>query len=110
MNEGNNSGRGIGCVQLGWRGVCGSILAASQFWEMCLQRPRFQKSGVTKPIRFWEKLKDKKKYVQGPVCILPVAGYLRRKFFGFVPKPLTGDVWAPDPACYLSDEEISEAV
>jgi radical SAM protein with 4Fe4S-binding SPASM domain len=55
------------------------------------------------------KLKEKKNHVKGrcatcnwlDIC----AGNLRVRA-----EALTGDVWAPDPACYLTDEEISETV
>jgi radical SAM protein with 4Fe4S-binding SPASM domain len=52
------------------------------------------------------RLKDKKHYVTGrcrdcrwlEVC----AGNFRVRA-----EALTGDLWAPDPACYLTDGEIS---
>jgi len=51
------------------------------------------------------KLKDKKRFVTGrcarcrwlDVC----AGNFRVRA-----EAATGDLWAPDPACYLTDEEI----
>ncbi len=103
MNEGNSSGRGIGCVS--WDGS----VYADQFWRHCsfgnvLERPFSEIwSDLSNPLM--KKLKEKKGYVKGrcarcrwlDVC----AGNFRVRA-----EAVTGDVWAPDPACYLTDEEI----
>jgi len=103
MNEGNSSGRGIGCVS--WDGE----VYADQFWRHhsfgnVRQRP-FSTiwEDTTEPLM--ARLKEKSKYVQGrcakcrwlDVC----AGNFRVRAEAF-----SGDLWAPDPACYLTDEEI----
>ncbi len=103
MNEGNSSGRGIGCIS--WDGE----IYADQFWRHhsfgnVLEKP-FSRiwSDLSEPLM--KKLKDKKKYVKGrcaeckwlDIC----AGNFRVRA-----EAATGDLWAPDPACYLSDEEI----
>jgi 12,18-didecarboxysiroheme deacetylase len=107
MNEGNNSGRGIGCVS--WDGS----VYADQFWRHHsfgnIRKRPFSKiwSDTSDPLL--SKLKEKKNHVKGrcatcnwlDIC----AGNLRVRA-----EALTGDVWAPDPACYLTDEEISETV
>lgn len=104
MNEGNNSGRGIGCIS--WDGE----VHADQFW-------RHYSFGNVKDRPFSEiwndtsdplmnKLKEKKKYAKGKcetcrwldIC----AGNFRVRS-----EAVTGDIWAPDPACYLTDEEIA---
>ncbi len=104
MNEGNSSGRGIGCVS--WDGS----VHADQFWRYCsfgnvLERPFSEIwSDLSNPLM--KKLKEKKRHVKGrcarcrwlDVC----AGNFRVRA-----EAVTGDVWAPDPACYLTDEEIS---
>jgi 12,18-didecarboxysiroheme deacetylase len=104
MNEGNSSGRGIGCVS--WDGS----VHADQFWRHqsfgnILDRPFSQIwTDLTNPLMAG--LKDKKSHVLGrcakcrwlDIC----AGNFRVRA-----EAVTGDVWAPDPACYLSDEEIS---
>jgi len=104
MNEGNNSGRGIGCVS--WDGE----VHADQFW-------RHRSFGNVRQMPFskiWEgdhdpllkQLKEKKKYVKGRCAgcrWLDICG----GNFRVRAEALTGDVWAPDPACYLSDEEIA---
>jgi len=103
MNEGNSSGRGIGCIS--WDGS----VHADQFWRYhsfgnILERPFSQIwTDLSDPLM--ARLKEKKKYVKGrcaacqwlDVC----AGNFRVRA-----EAVTGDLWAPDPACYLSDKEI----
>ena len=104
MNEGNNSGRGIGCVS--WDGE----VHADQFWRHrsfgnIRQRP-FSQIWTGDYDELLRQLKDKKKYVKGRCATcrwLNVCG----GNFRVRAEALTGDVWAPDPACYLSDEEIA---
>ena len=102
-NGGNSSGVGIGCVS--WDGR----VHADQFW-------RHRSFGNVRERPFGEiwrdlsdplmaKLKEKHKHVKGrcaacrflDVC----AGNLRVRA-----EAVTGDVWAAEPACYLTDEEI----
>jgi 12,18-didecarboxysiroheme deacetylase len=103
MNEGNNSGRGIGCVS--WDGE----VHADQFWRHysfgnVRERP-FSDIWTDLSDPLMAKLKDKKRYVTGrcAVCrwLSVCAGNFRVRA-----EALTGDLWAPDPACYLTDEEI----
>ncbi len=104
MNEGNNSGRGIGCVS--WDGE----VYADQFWRHYsfgnIRKRPFSEiwTDVSEPLL--GKLKEKKLYVKDrcarcnwlDIC----GGNFRVRAEAFY-----GDVWAPDPACYLTDEEIS---
>jgi 12,18-didecarboxysiroheme deacetylase len=107
MNEGNNSGRGIGCVS--WDGE----VYADQFWRHhsfgnIRQRP-FSEIWTQPEDDLLLKLKDKKAHVKGRCAScawLNVCG----GNFRVRAEAVTGDVWAPDPACYLSDEEISQTV
>ena len=103
MNEGNSSGRGIGCIS--WDGA----VHADQFWRHysfgnVLERPFSEIwSDLSNPLM--AQLKEKKKHVKGrcttckwlDVC----AGNFRVRA-----EAVTGDIWAADPACYLTDEEI----
>lgn len=103
MNEGNNSGRGIGCVS--WDGQ----VHADQFWRHYAfgnvrQRP-FSAiwSDLSNPLM--ARLKDKKRYATGRCARcrwLAICG----GNFRVRAEAATGDLWAPDPACYLTDEEI----
>lgn len=103
MNEGNNSGRGIGCVS--WDGE----VHPDQFWREISfgnvrQRP-FSDIWTDTSNELMAKLKDKKSYVTGRCAScrwLDVCG----GNFRARAEAVTGDIWAPDPACYLSDEEI----
>jgi 12,18-didecarboxysiroheme deacetylase len=104
MNEGNNSGRGFGCVS--WDGS----VHADQFWRHyqfgnVLERPFSEIwTDLTNPLM--ARLKDKKRYVTGRCARchwLDICG----GNFRVRAEAVTGDIWAPDPACYLTDDEIS---
>ncbi len=103
MNEGNSSGNGIACIS--WDGE----VHADQFWRgisfgRVRKRP-FSEIWMDTGNALMAKLKDKKPYVTGrcaqcrwlDIC----AGNFRARS-----EAVTGDIWAPDPACYLTDEEI----
>ncbi len=104
MNEGNNSGKGIGCIS--WDGE----VYADQFWRHysfgnIKDRP-FSEIWTDTSEPLMKKLKEKKNYVKGrcatcrwlDIC----AGNFRVRA-----EAVADDVWAPDPACYLTDEEIA---
>jgi len=103
MNEGNNSGRGIGCVS--WDGE----VHADQFWRHHsfgnVRRRLFSQIWSDMSDELLARLKNKKRYVTGRCAACRwldlCAGNLRVRA-----EALTGDLWAPDPACYLTDEEI----
>jgi 12,18-didecarboxysiroheme deacetylase len=104
MNEGNNSGRGIGCIS--WDGE----VHADQFWRHysfgnVKDRP-FSEIWTDTSDPLMNKLKEKKKYAKGKCATCKwldiCAGNFRVRS-----EAVTGDVWAPDPACYLTDEEIA---
>ena len=104
MNEGNGSGRAIGCVS--WDGQ----VHADQFWRNRsfgnVRERKFSEIWTDPNLELLPLLKEKKKHVTGRchtcrwlnIC----AGNFRARA-----EAATGDLWAPDPACYLSDEEIS---
>jgi 12,18-didecarboxysiroheme deacetylase len=103
-NEGNNSGRGIGCVS--WDGE----VYADQFWRHysfgnVKDRP-FSQIWTDTSEELMGKLKEKKKHVKGRCATcswLDVCG----GNFRVRAEAVSGDIWAPDPACYLTDEEIA---
>lgn len=107
MNEGNNSGRGFGCVS--WDGE----VYADQFWRHhsfgnVRQRP-FSKIWTEPEDDLLLKLKNKKQHVTGRCATckwLDICG----GNFRVRAEAVHNDVWAPDPACYLTDEEISESI
>ena len=107
MNEGNNSGRGIGCIS--WDGQ----VHADQFWRHysfgnVKERPFSDIwSDTSEPLM--KKLKIKKQYVKGRCATcrwLDICG----GNFRVRAEAVADDMWAPDPACYLSDEEIAQTI
>lgn len=103
FNEGNNSGRGIACIS--WDGK----VHADQFWREhvfgnVLQRP-FSQIWDDPKIELLHKLKDKKAHVGGRCAkcshLAICGGNFRARAEAW-----HGDIWAEDPACYLTDAEI----
>jgi len=104
MNEGNSSGIGIGCVS--WDGE----VYADQFWRHYsfgnIRNRPFSEIWTDTSDPLMKKLKEKKNHAKGrcatcrwlDIC----AGNFRVRS-----EAITGDVWAPDPACYLTDKEIT---
>ncbi len=102
-NQGNSSGRGIGCVS--WDGT----VHPDQFWRHLSlgnvrQRP-FSRiwNDLSHPVL--GKLKDKRPHLTGRCTRcrwLDICG----GNFRVRAEAASGDLWAPDPACYLSDAEI----
>ncbi|MBI4620619.1 MAG: 12,18-didecarboxysiroheme deacetylase [Desulfobacterales bacterium] len=103
MNEGNSSGNGIGCVS--WDGS----IHADQFWRHysfgnVKERP-FSEIWMDTSNELMAKLKDKKPHVKGRCARckwLDICG----GNFRVRAEAVTGDLWFPDPACYLTDAEI----
>ena len=107
MNEGNSSGRGIGCVS--WDGE----VHADQFWREIsfgnVRKRPFSEIWTDTSNELMAKLKDKKRYVPGrcaecrwlDVC----GGNFRARA-----EAATGDIWGTDPACYLTEDEIRGAI
>ena len=102
-NEGNNSGRGIGCIS--WDGK----VHADQFWREhvfgnVLERP-FSEIWDDPNIELLHKLKDKKAHVGGRCAKCQFLNICGGNFRARA-EAYYGDEWAQDPACYLTDEEI----
>jgi Fe-coproporphyrin III synthase len=78
MNEGNNSGRGIGCVS--WDGE----VYADQFWRHHsfgnVRQTPFSKIWTEPEDPLLLQLKEKKEIHARTLRDLPMAGYLRRQF------------------------------
>lgn len=103
MNEGNSTGKGFGCVS--WDGS----VHPDQFWRQKvlgnIRERKFSEIWTDLSNEFLAKIKEKKKHVTGrcaeckwlDVC----GGNFRARA-----EAVYDDVWAPDPACYLTDEEI----
>ncbi len=103
LNRGNSSGVGIACVSFD-----GEVYA-DQFWRdrpfgNVRKRPFSEIwTDVSNPLM--ARLKEKHKYVTGRCAdcrwLSVCAGNFRARA-----EAMTGDTWASDPACYLTDEEI----
>ena len=105
MNEGNSSGRGIGCIS--WDGE----VHPDQFWREKrlgnIKDKPFSEIWTDVDNEFLMKLKEKKKHVKGrcagcrwlDIC----AGNFRARA-----ESVANDPWDSDPACYLTDEEIKK--
>jgi 12,18-didecarboxysiroheme deacetylase len=105
VNEGNSSGSGIGCVSWDgevhpdqfWRGISFGNVRERPFGEIWMD--------TSNELMF--RLKDKKRYVKGRCAVcrwLDICG----GNFRARAEAVTGDIWAPDPACYLTDKEIAK--
>ena len=103
-NEGNSSGRGIACVS--WDGS----VHADQFWREhtfgnVLERP-FSAIWDDPALELLHKLKDKKRYVTGRCANCRFLGVCGGNFRARA-EAVHNDIWAPDPACYLTDAETT---
>jgi len=101
---GNASGIGIGCVRWG-----GSVYP-DQFWPgPALGNVRirpFSQIWTDQSNELLTRLRDRRRRLRGrcAACrfLAACGGNLRARA-----QAVTGDLWAPDPACYLTDEEIA---
>jgi len=105
VNEGNSSGSGIGCVS--WDGE----VHADQFWRgvsfgNVRERP-FSEIWTDTSNELMFRLKDKKRYVKGRCAVCRWLDICGGNFRGRA-EAITGDIWAPDPACYLTEKEIAK--
>ena len=103
MNGGNSSGIGIGCVS--WDGAVHS----DQFWRHysfgnVRERP-FSEIWTDTSDDLMAKLKDRKGHLKGR-CVSCKWLNICNGNFRVRAEAVTDDLWSPDPACYLSDEEI----
>jgi 12,18-didecarboxysiroheme deacetylase len=104
MNGGNSSGLGIGCIN--WDGE----VYPDQFWRNKVlgnvRERHFSEIWDDRSNELLMKLKNKKEHVTGrcrscrwlDVC----GGNFRARA-----EAATGDIWGVDPACYLTEDEIS---
>ncbi len=103
MNGGNSSGSGIGCVDFN------GYVHADQFWHHHslgnVLKSRFSEiwSDETEPLL--KGLRNRKKLLKGRCAS---CGYLDicNGNFRVRAEAVHRDIWAPDPACYLTDQEI----
>jgi 12,18-didecarboxysiroheme deacetylase len=103
MNGGNSSGIGIGCVS--WDGA----VHADQFWRHetfgnVRERP-FSAIWTDTGHPLMARLKARKPHLTGRCAECRWLDVCNGNF-RVRAEAVTGDLWSPDPACYLTDEEI----
>jgi radical SAM protein with 4Fe4S-binding SPASM domain len=103
-NGGNASGSRIGCVS--WDGA----VHPDQFWRTAVlgnvrERP-FSEIWADESQPLLAQLRERRRHLKGRCATCGFldlcGGNLRARA-----EALTGDAWAPDPACFLTDEEIA---
>lgn len=103
MNGGNSSGIGIGCVS--WDGA----VHPDQFWRHYMlgnvrERP-FSQIWSDPGQELLAKLRDRKRFLKGRCAACRWLDICNGNF-RVRAEAITGDIWAPEPDCYLSDKEI----
>ncbi len=106
MNGGNSSGVGIGCVS--WDGE----VYADQFWRHYsfgnVKERNFSEIWTDTSNPLMKQLKNKKEYVKGKCKTCKWLDICNGNF-RVRSEAKEDDLWAPDPACYLTEEEIYDA-
>ena len=103
FNGGNSTG--VGVSSIGWNGN----VFPDQFWRNHIlgnvRTTPFSEIWTDRTNEFLMKLKNKKEYVGGRCAKCRFLGICGGNFRARA-EAVTGDPWAPDPACYLTDTEI----
>ncbi|MBI9016837.1 MAG: 12,18-didecarboxysiroheme deacetylase [Phycisphaerae bacterium] len=104
MNAGNSTGIGIGCVS--WDGK----VHADQFWRHYsfgnVKERKFSEIWTDTSDPLMAKLKNRRQYLEGRCSTCRFQDVCNGNFR--VRAEATSGLWAPDPACYLTDEEIAK--
>ncbi len=106
MNGGNSSGIGLACIS--WDGE----VYADQFWRDYsfgnIAQRKFSQIWTDENEPLLNRLRNRKQYLKGRCSRCRFLDICNGNF-RLRARAVTGDVWAPDPACYLSDDEIKSA-
>jgi len=105
LNGGNSSGKGIGCVDFN------GYVHPDQFWQHYslgnIREKKFSQIWVDNSEPLLKQLRNRKAHLKGKCnsCqFLNICnGNLRVRA-----EAVYDDVWAPDPACYLTEKEIQQ--
>ncbi len=103
-NEGNSSGRGIGCISWDGKVHADQFMRHHTFGNV-LERP-FSEIWTDENIELLHKMKDKRPHVGGRCAKCRFLNICGGNFRARA-EAVHEDFWAEDPACYLTDEEIS---
>ena len=108
MNQGNSTGVGIGCVS--WNGD----VHADQFWRdysfgNIRERP-FSEIWTDQSDELMKGLKNRKELlrINAPKCARCQWLDVCNGNFRVRAEAVTGNIWGDDPACYLTEEEITK--
>jgi radical SAM protein with 4Fe4S-binding SPASM domain len=108
LNGGAASGTGVGISCVSWNGD----VYPDQFWRSKklgnALETSFGEIWTNLDNEFLQKLKEKEKHVTGRCADCQYLELCGGNFRARA-EASTGDLWAPDPACYLTDEEIQGA-
>ena len=103
MNGGNSSGIGIGCVS--WDGQ----VHADQFWRHRnfgnVRERKFSEIWMDTSDELMRKLKDRKPFLEGRCADCRFLEVCNGNF-RVRAEEVSGNIWTPDAACYLTDDEI----
>jgi Fe-coproporphyrin III synthase len=106
INRGASSGLGIGAVN--WNGD----VYPDQFWRDKklgnIKENSFEEIWTNPDNVFLDKLRNKKQHIKGRCSKCKFIDICEGNFRARA-EALTGDMWASDPGCYLTDKEISNA-
>jgi radical SAM protein with 4Fe4S-binding SPASM domain len=106
MNGGNSTGLGIASV-----GFTGEV-HPDQFWRHLVlgnvRETSFSHIWGSPGHEMLTLLRERKKHLKGRCAECKYLDVCNGNF-RVRAEAVTGDVWAPDPACYLTDEEIGIA-
>ncbi|MBQ7188788.1 MAG: radical SAM protein [Kiritimatiellae bacterium] len=106
MNGGNSTGLGIGCIS--WDGT----VYPDQFWRNkpqgnVLEKPFSEIWGKPPEDSLLWQLRHRKERITGRCANCRFHSVCNGNFRARA-EAATGDIWASDPTCYLTDEEIRE--
>ena len=104
LNKGNSSGKGIGCVD------STGYVHPDQFWQHYslgnIRERRFSEIWTDNSEPLLHALRNRKEHLEGKCSqcrFLDICnGNLRVRA-----EAIYSDIWAPDPACYLTPEEVA---
>ncbi|MCD4703642.1 MAG: 12,18-didecarboxysiroheme deacetylase, partial [Methanosarcinaceae archaeon] len=109
MNQGNSTGIGIGCVS--WDGA----VHPDQFWRHYtfgnVKQRKFSEIWTDTSDELMAGLKDRKPLIQANADRCARCKWIDvcNGNFRVRAEAVYGNVWADDPACYLTEEEISDS-
>ena len=104
MNGGNSSGIGLACIS--WDGQ----VHPDQFWRHYsfgnIRQRKFADIWTDTSDALMAQLKDRRSFLEGRCAVCRFQDVCNGNF-RVRAESATGNLWAPDPACYLTDEEIT---